>query len=248
MAPVTRLRVVSWNLQGSQLRDIAGVARVLRDIDADLVCLQEVQRRQYRRLTPAVGNFGVWSFKHWPVRGPAEGMAVIARAPIVRNRTFAISRSEPPWSWRRRIAIAVVIEIDGVFVRAVNTHLGASVTDEDRARQARRIVSIARDLHVLVGDLNVVPGSGVLAEFAPLRDAWSVLHAGLRSPNTNWDPGPRDHPPVQRLDYVLVDPATAVHDVLIPTDWERYAPLSDHLPVVVDLERDFPAAERARPG
>lgn len=237
---MTRIRVVSWNLQGSHLRDVAGVARILRDLDADIVCLQEVQRRQYRRLKPAVGSFGVWSFKHWPIRTAAEGLAVIARSPIVRNRTLAISRSEPPWSWRRRIAIAVVVELDGMLVRAVNTHLGAGVTDEERARQARRIVSIARDLHLLFGDLNVVPGSGVLAEFAPLRDAWAVLHAGLRSPNTNWEPGPRDHPPVQRLDYVLVDPDLVVHDVQIPTDWERYAPLSDHLPVVVDLECDLP--------
>jgi endonuclease/exonuclease/phosphatase family metal-dependent hydrolase len=33
-----------------------------------------------------------------------------------------------------------------------------------------------------------------------------------------------------------------VLDVSIPTDWERWAPLSDHLPVVVDLERVPPDA------
>jgi endonuclease/exonuclease/phosphatase family metal-dependent hydrolase len=43
---------------------------------------------------------------------------------------------------------------------------------------------------------------------------------------------------VQRLDYVLVARGWRVLDVQIPTDWEHWAPLSDHLPVIVDLERE----------
>jgi len=230
------VRIVTWNLQGAHLRDVAAVAGMLHELDADIVCLQEVQRRQFRQLRSAVGRFALWSFKHWPVRIPAEGLAIASRSPIVRNRTFSISRGEPFWSWRRRIAQAVVVERDGVLVRMVNTHLGAHVDDEELARQARRIVAIARDLQVIAGDLNVRPDSGVLAEFLPLRDAWSILHPHAPSPSTNWRHGPRDEPPVQRLDYICVAPAAHVRDVQIPTDWERWAPLSDHLPVIVDLE------------
>lgn len=229
---------MSWNLQGSRLRDLGMVAQRLSDLNADIAYFQEVQRRQFRRLRPRVGAFGVWSFKHWSVRIPSEGLAIASRAPIVRNRAFAISRGEPWWSWRRRIAQAALVEFDGEFVRTLNTHLGAGVGDEERARQARRIVAIATDLDIVAGDLNVTPDSGVLAEFSGLRDAWSVLHPGVPSPGTNWKPGPRDAPPVQRLDYVLVARGWRVLDVQIPTDWEHWAPLSDHLPVIVDLERE----------
>jgi endonuclease/exonuclease/phosphatase family metal-dependent hydrolase len=230
------VRVVTWNLQGAHLADLPGVAARLRELAPDVVCLQEVQRRQFRGLRRVVGPFGLWSFKHWPVRTPAEGLGIAARAPIVRNRAFTVSRGEPWWSWRRRIAQAVVVERDGTLLRIVNTHLGAFVDDDARAHQARRIMTIARDLHVVAGDLNVRPESGVLAEFLPLRDAWSVLHARAPSPSTNWPAGPRVAPPSQRLDYVCVAPSLRVLDVQIPTDWERWAPLSDHLPVIVDLE------------
>jgi endonuclease/exonuclease/phosphatase family metal-dependent hydrolase len=141
---------------------------------------------------------------------------------------------------------AFVIELDGATLRLANTHLGAGVTDEERARQARRIVSLIRDLDLVAGDLNVQPDSGVLAEFRGLTDAWARAHPGSRSPHTNWEPGPRDHPPVQRLDYVLVSPSRVVRDVQIPTDWERWAPLSDHLPVVVDLEPPAPVLRTDR--
>jgi endonuclease/exonuclease/phosphatase family metal-dependent hydrolase len=231
------MRVVTWNVQGSHLADLAAVASRLRQFDADIVCLQEVQRRQFRRVRASVGEFGLWSFKHWGLRIPSEGLAIAARAPIVRNRAFSISRGESWFSWRRRIAQAVVIEFDGEFVRLVNTHLGAGVTDEERARQARRITAIAADLDLAVGDFNVHPDSGVLAEFTALRDSWSTRHPGVPSPNTNWHHGPRVAPPIQRLDYVMVSRAWRVIDVQIPTDWERWAALSDHLPVIVDLER-----------
>ncbi len=234
---MTSLRVVTWNLQGSQLRDLAGVAERIRALDADLVCLQEVQRRQARRIRSSVGSFSVWSFKHWPVRTASEGHALLSRAPIVRNRTFTLSRGEPFWSWRRRIMQAFVIELDGSRVRVVNTHLGAGVGDDERSRQARRIMSLIRDVDIVAGDLNVHPDSGVLREFEGLVDAWDRRHPSVRSPHTNWEPGARVAPPVQRLDYVLVAGGWEVIDVVIPTDWERWAPLSDHLPVVVDLRR-----------
>ncbi len=234
---VMRIRVVTWNLQGSKLQAVPAVAAELDGFDADIVCLQEVQRRQFRQLQSRVGAFGRWTFKHWPVRIPSEGLALATRAPILQHHHVAISRRAPWWSWRRRVVQSCMLQFDGVRVRVANTHLGAGVGDEERARQARRIVSVIRDLDIVAGDMNVDPDSRVLAEFVGLRDAWAIANPGLRSPNTNWAPGPRVAGPVQRLDYVLVAPNWRVIDVQIPTDWERWAPLSDHLPVIVDLER-----------
>jgi endonuclease/exonuclease/phosphatase family metal-dependent hydrolase len=230
------VRIVTWNLQGSKLRDLDGVAAKLVELDADVVCCQEIQRRQLRALRDHVGPYAEWALKHWPVRAPFEGLGVMARIPIVQARRFAITRTVPWWSWRRRIALSIVLGTEAGLVRIVNTHLGSGVPDRVRARQARRILERVGGVDIVAGDLNVTPESHVLAEFEPCVEAWERRHPGSPHPNTNWGHGPRAHPPIQRLDFVLVGPDLEVVDVQIPRRWETWAPLSDHLPVVVDLD------------
>ena len=48
--------------------------------------------------------------------------------------------------------------------------------------------------------------------------------------------GPRDRPPAQRIDFVLVPSGMRVLRAWVPGDWKHLATLSDHLPVVVDLQ------------
>jgi endonuclease/exonuclease/phosphatase family metal-dependent hydrolase len=170
------------------------------------------------------------------VKYASEGHAVLARVPLRHRRAWRISRGEPPWSWRRRIALLVEVATAGGDVRLVDTHLGAGVGQEERVLQARRLMSRAGTDALVVGDLNDHPGSPVLAEFARagLVDAWERLGDAL-APATNWS-GPRDRPPAQRIDFVLVPAGMRVLGASVPDDWEHLASLSDHLPVVVDLD------------
>ncbi|HEX4903345.1 MAG TPA: endonuclease/exonuclease/phosphatase family protein, partial [Acidimicrobiales bacterium] len=70
-------RVLSWNLQGREAPDLAAVAHVVQASGADVVGLQEVQRRQAADLARRLGWWHEWRFKHWPVVVPAEGLALL---------------------------------------------------------------------------------------------------------------------------------------------------------------------------
>jgi endonuclease/exonuclease/phosphatase family metal-dependent hydrolase len=127
----------------------------------------------------------------------------------------------------------VAATVDGV--RVVSTHLGAGVGDDERARQAELVAAMAPG-GVVAGDLNTAPGSIVLARFAEagFRDAWALLRPDEPGA-TNWLRGPRDEPPTQRLDYVLVGGGLTVVDVSLPDDPVELGRLSDHLPLNATL-------------
>lgn len=237
------MRLTTWNVQGRARPDLSAVAEVLTELGADVVLLQEVQRRQARALARLLGWDGVWwRFKHWPIVIPAEGLAILARDPLgtVEHRTLA--RRWAFWSSHRRIALAADLPAAPGPVRVVGTHLGAGVGDAERTRQAGVVVDLAVGSRpsVIGGDLNTAPGSPVLErlESAGHRDAWTSCR-GDEPGATNWRAGPRDGAPTQRLDYVLVDVTLEIVDVTVPRFGEpgfgRFGPLSDHLPVTVDV-------------
>ena len=90
---------------------------------------------------------------------------------------------------------------------------------------------------IIAGDLNAEPESAELARFGELgwRDAERSAHPDVARPSTNWHGGRRVAPPTQRLDYILVRDSIEVQDAFVPTEWGRWAELSDHLPVVARL-------------
>jgi endonuclease/exonuclease/phosphatase family metal-dependent hydrolase len=233
------LTVVTWNAQGSRGLDIALAADALAAFAPDIVLLQEIQRRQLGALRVALATVDArWRFKHWPVRVPAEGLGLLARHPVGRARIQVLARPWRFWDWRRRIAMHATLRIGGDTVRVTDVHLGAGVSTEERARQARALVDGAHGATIIAGDLNAEPGA---PDLGPFRDAgWTDAEARTRAdgappPATNWPPGPRTAAPTQRLDYVLVRDSTTVLDAFVPDDWSRWAVLSDHLPVVARL-------------
>ncbi len=232
------LTVVSWNAQGSQGMNVPAVADALARFDADVVLLQEIQRRQLGALRRA-GSWvdARWRFKHWPVRIPAEGLGVLSRLALVDVHVQMLARALQFWSWRRRIALHVGVPRDGTMLRFVDVHLGAGVTPEERTRQARAVLAHSPDAAVVGGDLNAAPGSLELETFARAghRDAERRRWADRPAPATNWAPGPRTGPPTQRLDYLLVTDDVVVLDAEVPDDWRTWAAWSDHLPVVARL-------------
>lgn len=249
-------RVLTWNVQGRESPDLEQVASHVEASGADVVALQEVTRRQARRLATLLGWEAEWRFKHWSVVVPAEGLALMSPHPIQGAATTHLAHRYRPWSWRRRIAIGATVAVRDEALGVVVVHLGAAVGDEERTRQARSAIGALEATGapegVIAGDLNTHPGSPVLASFAAsgLRDAWEVARAGEPGP-TNWRPGPRDRPPTQRLDYVLVTAGLVVVAAEVPdardAGFERFAALSDHLPVIVAFERGDQAERSTAP-
>lgn len=232
-----RLRVASYNVHecvGTDGRRDAGrVADVLRELDADVVGLQEVDARpglghdsvQVEFLAHALGLHGISG--PTIVRGGDGGHfgnALLTRRRVlsVRHVDLTIYKREP------RAAIDVDIDVDGARVRVIVTHLG--LLPGERRAQVRRLLDVLGDPSedpakpvVLCGDINewFVVGR-------PLR--W--LHGRLgRAPALATFPAGF---PVFALDRIWVRPHATLQSLAVhasPT--ARLA--SDHLPLAAEI-------------
>lgn len=235
--PSVPVRLLTWNLRGRDGPDLGAVAAHVSGSGADVVVLQEVQRRQARVLAAALGWELVWRLKHWPVVIPAEGLAILSRERPVTVEVVVLAGGWRFWSSRRRIAVAATVETPDGPVRVVDVHLGAGVTEEERVRQAARVTGLGE---IVAGDLNASPASATLGVLgaAGYRDAWAEVGHGAG--HTNWGRGARSGPAVKRLDYVLLGGRWQAFDASVPAhtdpDFGRWGAVSDHLPVTVTAE------------
>jgi endonuclease/exonuclease/phosphatase family metal-dependent hydrolase len=243
------LTLVSWNLKGSKGVDTRAVVDHVVAMGADVVVLQEVQRRQARRLAGALGAASWrWGFKHWPIRTWPEGMAVIGVTRPAPARTHAITHRWVPWSWRRRILQVAPVRLEAdapTVVTLVNVHLSSGDAAAMRAVEAGAVVRLvaARDRPAVVaGDFNDRPGADTHGRFrdAGLRDVWATLR-GDEPGVTNWRGWVAATPraPSQRLDYVLISDGLEPLTVSAPRhgdpDFAPFAVISDHLPVTATV-------------
>jgi endonuclease/exonuclease/phosphatase family metal-dependent hydrolase len=237
------ITVLTWNVQGSDDLDIAAVAAIVRPAAPDVIALQEVQRRQARRLAEVLAVAEQrWAWKHWPLIHRAEGLAVLTVHRTTAVESFPI-RHRPFWDHRRRIGIDVTVDTGHTVGRVINVHLSAHGDESVRAAEAHLIVSRAETAvpaPIIVGDLNDCPRAGAHAALmgAGWIDAWQHVH-GDADGSTNWTPGERrGRAPTQRLDYVLAPSGSVIERALVFAEFEGIGDmgrLSDHLPLVATV-------------
>ena len=245
------VRLLTFNIRhgvGEDGRhDLARLAQLLAATDADVMCLQEVDRHYGPRsegvdqallLSRALDMQLAW--------GPAidqpgrperkqYGNALLSRLPILVSDVHPLPGDGEP-----RSALRTLIQIDGCALWVTTTHLSTG-SAADRAAQAAAVAGLHSgpgETGVVVGDLNADPGA---PEFDVLRehftDAWQL--AGARADQSRrWslhhDTG-RTHParhPHVRIDQVWVSAGVAVRAAQVLDG----SGCSDHHPLQVDLE------------
>jgi endonuclease/exonuclease/phosphatase family metal-dependent hydrolase len=239
-----RLRLASYNIHIGVGMDgrfqPERVAEVVRELDADVLALQEVQLGEGRfdmlaHLESATGCHAIAGATLVDPRHGRYGNALLSRHPVVQHRQLDLSVDghEP------RGALDAMLDCGGgLGVRVIATHLGLRPTERrDQVKRLLRVV--AADHHrgpiVLLGDVNEWFLWG-----RPLR--W--LHAHFGRP-----PAPLTFParrPVLALDRVWVTPRaclTGIHAHRTPL--ARLA--SDHLPVVATLDLGACPVQAAAP-
>lgn len=238
-----RLRLLTWNLKGSLGVDVARVADHIRSAGADVVALQEVQRRQAGGIARALGaRSHRWAFKHQPAGTRAEGMTLVGVTRVVSSvHARALAHRWRPWSWRRRIVQVGMVD-GGATV--LNVHLTPHEAASQRAAEVTTVVEMvaaATGPVIVAGDLNERPDAPLHERLARagLRDAWpsGATHAGLTNWR-DWRPGTTALP-TQRIDYVYVSAGVEVVSADVPgpgaAELAPFASLSDHLPVTAEL-------------
>jgi endonuclease/exonuclease/phosphatase family metal-dependent hydrolase len=252
--PPIPVRLVTFNTHhgvGDDGRhDLPRLAKVLAAADADVVCLQEVDRHfggrsedvdQALLLSRALDLQLAWGPAIDEPRGDAKtmrrqyGNAVLSRLPILVSDVHPLPGDGEP-----RSALRTMVELDGGALWITTTHLSTR-SGTERAAQAETIAGLhtqTMETGVLVGDFNTEPDAPELAVLRErFRDAWEL--AGERDDRAGWRFWQHDegltHParrPHRRIDQVWVSEGVAVTRAHVLDA----AGASDHLPLVVDLE------------
>ncbi len=275
-SPPPRLRIATWNLAWLNRRshegkiprsdaDYARLARYARQIDADIVALQEVDGEQAARrvFDPAVYAFHFTADAETPQRAG--------------------------FAYRKGLEVRAYPDAVGLAVEGTGTHRGADIGVSLGSRRLRLL-----SIHLKTGCWSDSPAAGtdaceILAKQVPPLEAWidarareGVPFAVLGDFNRRFDPGDPiwadlddGNPPEARLADVMAGhesrcwngehPSFVDHIVLgrrasgwlvrgsfqqllfDPADLSHRQVLSDHCPVWIVLEPGAAAAEAPPP-
>jgi endonuclease/exonuclease/phosphatase family metal-dependent hydrolase len=245
------IRVVTYNIHtcvGVDRRyDPARIAAVLREIDADIACLQEVDARrrierhadQWAYLGEATGCRVILG------RGDRRGRfdnAILTRFPVLTARSIDLTVA----GYEPRGAIDADLLIGKRVLRVIATHFGLHAGE--RRLQANRVMTALgetpaanrheADAVLLMGDLN----------------EWRGRSGAIRAFDRRLGPSAAERTfpswlPVLALDRIYADGPAVLRDISVyRTPLARLA--SDHLPLVGSLSwtpRDHRRRERPRP-
>lgn len=233
------LRILSWNI--CELRgDLPALIDGVRDLDADVLLLQEAPRfvlpqarlswfasRVDRRIL--VGGRG------------GRGLAILAREEIagqvIRRGMHPVAQqlSNANSTYPRGVAAVRLAVPGGGAVVVSDIHFALQVPNRERhARHVLRLVQGAGAPVIVGGDLNEGADgpartllSGVLEDPAASDPAWDQPTFPAASPRS-------------RIDALLTTPDVRVRAAFSPrqsarVSAERFAEASDHLPVVLDV-------------
>jgi endonuclease/exonuclease/phosphatase family metal-dependent hydrolase len=228
-----RLRFASYNIHKAvgtdRRRDPDRIITVLREIDADIIALQEADRRIGDRasvLERAALDDTPW--KPVEVARRPRSLGWHGNAILVR-RGFEVLEAEPlalPMLEPRGAARADLL-CDGLRVRVVGMHLDLSgLRRRDQIHAVLDHVTRCAEScpTVLMGDFNQwgIDG-GAMRAFGP---NWQVLDTGRSFPSRQ---------PIARLDRIVTSPEWGCLEQHVHHS-ATAAQASDHLPVVAELE------------
>ena len=237
------LRIATYNVHQCRGLDRrvrpARIAAVLREIDADIVAMQEVisyedrghEQHQARFIAEELGGHSFHIGECRRHGGGVYGNVTLTRLPVERVCNYDIT-------WRLReprgcLRVDVKLNGDGALLHVFNVHLGTAFIE--RRFQGRKLVSDEVLKNSKLGDRRVVLGdfnewtrglaSRLLSE--ELRSADVRQH--LRRARTY--PGPL---PILHLDHIYYDPALRLERLWLHKSFTALV-ASDHLPLVADF-------------
>ena len=251
--PPIPVRLVTFNTHHGvgedSKHDLARLAQVLAAADADVICLQEVDRHFGERsedvdqallLSRALDMQLAWGPAiDEPRDGDPDrrqyGNALLSRLPILVSDVHRLPGGGEP-----RSALRTMLELDGGTLWVTNTHLSTGAPE----RRAAQVAALADAAHratwrpasswaTSTPDPDAPELAGLRDRFA---DAWEL--ADDRDDQSGWRFWQHDeghthpaHAPHRRIDQVWVSPGIAVPQARV-LDAEG---ASDHLPLLVDL-------------
>lgn len=246
------MRVATYNTH--KCRGIDGrirperIVEVLREIDADIIALQEVccwdGRRRMNQARYIAGELGLHAQlgENRRYRGGPYGNLLLSRLPIhnARNHDLSVVGRERRGCLRSDIQLA-----DNSVLHLFNVHLGVALFE--RRIQTREILrrQIFMDpqlvgQRIILGDFNEWTRD-LPSEY--LAQHFDSANRHLQVPRVRTFPG---FLPFLALDYIYFDHGMQLHDVTVHRS--RMALVaSDHLPLVAEFDLPVTFSRNLRP-
>lgn len=228
-----KLKFASYNIRKAigldRRRDPDRILAVLREIDADVVALQEADRRFGRRASalPLGAILEHTAYRPVPLSTKPDSIGWHGNALLVRRGMDIVEAAPVPLPvLEPRGAIRADLLVEGRRVRVVGMHLDLSGLR--RRQQVRSILThLSNCVHevpsVLMGDFNDwAMHGGCFREFG---EDWQVLSPGRSFPTRR---------PVARLDRIVASTEWAVADTEVHHSMLA-SRASDHLPICAAL-------------
>jgi endonuclease/exonuclease/phosphatase family metal-dependent hydrolase len=229
------LRIASFNIHGGKLGGRARLSPLVdavTPLDADILGLQEVDRRQRRSgfADQAAAVAGGLGCAH--VYGPTRrrivrgqyGNALIVRGNILRHEVVRLPESGT--KQQPRVAILARVEVRGIELTVAVTHL------QHHPKRLHHLPNEApQQLRALLERLSNQPGPRVIIgdfNMQPPR-AEPILHAAGYTVADTGPAYPAGEPTLQ-LDYIAVDGLTIESTSVVAT-----GDVSDHRPIVATV-------------
>ncbi len=220
----SRLSLVSYNVNGHN-DDFEAIATVLREMNADVVVLQELGPALADYLLAAIGDDYPFNTLQVNVRHAIYGEGVLSRHEIVESST---------WMGELGGNQRVLIQVGDGQVAVYNIHAAYPFVVggfDSRRRDVSTILELAAAETVpviLAGDFNLTPRS---EDYDRLVSTYVDVHAAVGS-GLGYTFTPRFSPiPLARIDYIFVDERLTPLRIRVGSDTGG----SDHSPVWVTI-------------
>lgn len=247
-----RVRVATYNTH--KCRGMDGrirperIVEVLREIDADIIALQEVMCReggrqednQARYIAEELGLHAELG-ENRRYRGGAYGNLLLSRLPIhhARNHDLSVVGRERRGCLRTDIRLA-----DNSVLHMFNVHLGTALFERriQTRELSRRQIFTNPDLgvqRIILGDFNEWTRD-LPSEY--LAQHFESANSLIQDPRTRTFPG---FMPFLALDYIYFDRGMQVENVMVHRS-RMALRASDHLPLVAEFSLPVPPSRDLR--
>ncbi len=231
------IKVLSFNVLGGRTTkgdfNIDAVAKVIQDLDPDIVALQEVDYKVNRSHKVDLATELGYRTKMASLFGRAMyydggeyGEGVLSRYSFIASRNVPLPYVE---GQEPRAALEVTVELpSGDTISFVGTHLSHEGPQgrEMQAAEINRVFAANKYPTILAGDLNAIPGTKTIDSF---EEIWTSTYDRDDPQPTSPSDDPR-----AKIDYVMYMPANNWKVIDRKVVCDSYA--SDHCVYLVTLE------------
>lgn len=247
------MKLLQWNIWYKE--DIKNILSVIKEINPDIVCLQELTINHPhhnqgidmpRYVADGLGFVFFFKEAQKSISDGQErkyGNGIFSRYPIVQSDFHYIQEPQDPnakdtdYSKEGRVYIETLISIGDRKVTIGTTHMSYTdrfVPTPEKEAETKKLVKVLREKRnnfVFTGDLNSLPDSYTVSEISGL-----LKNAGPLFEENTWTTKPFSYNGFEanmldwRLDYCFATSDVEIKNAkILQTDY------SDHLPILLEI-------------